>query len=118
MKKIAILIAALLLGGCASTKKQTPAYTTIIATVGTVAHVDISTKPVTYSAKEVTLNFTNKGIVTTFTDVVTGNRISVDGDCLIDNIQKGDVIIRDFRNKDQTNANNSTAGSASPPRNP
>lgn len=103
MKKI-IFLSFLFLVGCANStkeaaliKEETPFSETAIEVTSGYVKMSV-TKPYYAFAKDVVIDISKNGSVsTTYTDVFSGNRVTIEGDCKIINLK--DYEIRDWSKK-------------------
>lgn len=107
MKKIAFALSLLLLAGCANNKTQEQPALSEEASVSkkkpmievTSGSVSISIqKPYYAYVEDVVIDIAQDGrVFTTYTDVYSGNRVTVEGDCRILNLQSYEI--RDWTQK-------------------
>ena len=90
-----IIIFVLLLGGCSHLIPAPPSQTVLVPEGAKVTTTLL--KPSLYKAQNITVTFTDDGIVTTFVDKLTGNQVSATGNCTLDNVDYRYLPIKDFR---------------------
>lgn len=94
MKYIVILL-IFLLGGCSSNNNKEREAPLIVAKSG-FARISIS-NPYYAMGKDILIDTMKDGkIVVTYTDIFTGNIVTIDGDCEILDAKEGDYIVRDW----------------------